>query len=201
MQPARVLLAVAALAAALSAVWALAGLPWAERDTALVEAWRAYGLVVFAGLIALLARRPNGHRGVWELVIFHKVALTATAAVLASQGGSPTPARWPSLTACWWPCSRAPTCSAAVGEPDDVRARRAAGSPGAEQQPAEQEPPAGLPRHCHAGADHLVPHRTGTGGGGASQTPHRVEIVKGTGRIRDRAETCSAVRAGQPAKP
>lgn len=41
-RPARVLLAAAALAAALSAVWALAGLPWAERDTALVEAWRAY---------------------------------------------------------------------------------------------------------------------------------------------------------------
>ena len=45
----------------------------------MVETWRAYGLVVFAGLFALLAWNPLGHRGLWELVIAHKVALTVTA--------------------------------------------------------------------------------------------------------------------------
>ncbi|MBM7808225.1 hypothetical protein JOD57_004062 [Geodermatophilus bullaregiensis] len=35
--------------------------------------------MVFAGLFALLAWRPLGYRGVWELVIFHKVAVTTTA--------------------------------------------------------------------------------------------------------------------------
>lgn len=65
-----------ATAAALTAVWTVAALPWAERGVAVLAAWRAYGLVVFAGLFALLARRPHGHRGVRELVIFHKVALT-----------------------------------------------------------------------------------------------------------------------------
>lgn len=76
---ASVLMAVAALAAGLSAVSAVAGLSSAGAGTALVEAWRAYGLVVFAGLFALLAWRPSAYPGVWELVIFHKLALTATA--------------------------------------------------------------------------------------------------------------------------
>ncbi|WP_433283255.1 hypothetical protein [Micromonospora sp. CA-244673] len=70
------LAAVGALAAALGAYGAVAD---AEPAVKVVETWRAYGFVVFAGLFALLAVRPQGHRGVWALVIFHKVAMTVTA--------------------------------------------------------------------------------------------------------------------------
>lgn len=70
------LTAVGALAAALGAYGAVAD---AEPAVKVVETWRAYGFVVFAGLFALLAVRPQGHRGVWALVIFHKVAMTVTA--------------------------------------------------------------------------------------------------------------------------
>ncbi|MEU1684226.1 hypothetical protein [Micromonospora sp. NPDC005707] len=70
------LAAVGALAAALGAYGAVTD---AEPAVKVVETWRAYGFVVFAGLFALLAVRPQGHRGVWALVIFHKVAMTVTA--------------------------------------------------------------------------------------------------------------------------
>lgn len=82
LRAARVLMAVAAVAAGAAAVFAVAGLGAANPETVVVETWRAYGLVVFAGLFALLAWRPVGYRGVWELVIAHKLALTITALVL-----------------------------------------------------------------------------------------------------------------------
>ncbi|NBE80560.1 hypothetical protein [Micromonospora rubida] len=70
------LAAVAAVAAALGAYGTVAD---AEPAGTVVETWRAYGFVVFAGLFALLAVRPRGYRGVWPLVILHKVAMTVTA--------------------------------------------------------------------------------------------------------------------------
>ena len=45
----------------------------------LTEAWRTFAYIVFAGLWALLAIAPRGQRGVWELVIVHKVAVTVFA--------------------------------------------------------------------------------------------------------------------------
>ncbi len=81
------LMGVAAVAAALSAVFALVDLGAVDAQTAVVATWRAYGLVVFAGLFALLAWRPLSYPGVWELVIFHKVALTLTALVYAAGEG------------------------------------------------------------------------------------------------------------------
>lgn len=76
--------AVGAVGAALTA----AGTAWdADGGTKVVETWRAYGLVVFAGLFLLLSLAPRGYRGVWELVIFHKVALTVTALFYAAHGG------------------------------------------------------------------------------------------------------------------
>lgn len=78
------LAALGALAAAVSA----AGEVWdADGGSKVVETWRAYGLVVFSGLFMLLATAPRGYRGVWELVIFHKVALTVTALLYAAHGG------------------------------------------------------------------------------------------------------------------
>jgi hypothetical protein len=84
---ARVLLAVASVGALASALLAAGEVASADGATKMALTWQAYGLVVFAGLFALLARRPRGYRGVWELVIFHKVALTVTAAAYAAHGG------------------------------------------------------------------------------------------------------------------
>ncbi|GIH18597.1 hypothetical protein [Rugosimonospora africana] len=84
---AQVLLWLAAVAAAASAVTAFGGVASAGGSTKVVETWRAYGFVVFAGLFALLALRPRGYRGMWELVILNKVALTVTAVFYAAHGG------------------------------------------------------------------------------------------------------------------
>ncbi len=84
---ARSLLWLAAAGAAASAFSAIGAVLEADSATKVVETWRAYGFVVFAGLFALLALRPRGYRGVWELVIFHKVALTVTAVGYAASGG------------------------------------------------------------------------------------------------------------------
>ena len=61
------LLAVAAISALGSAAVDIAGLATADPELKVLEAWRAYGLVVFAGLFILLALRPRTMRGVWEL--------------------------------------------------------------------------------------------------------------------------------------
>ncbi len=84
----RLLMIVAALAAAVTAISSIAALSSATVETRLLEAWRAYGLVVFAGLFVLLGLRPHACRGVWELVVFHKTALTGTALVFAARGGA-----------------------------------------------------------------------------------------------------------------
>ncbi|MGC3861948.1 hypothetical protein ACPSM1_17345 [Micromonospora chersina] len=75
----RVLLWLAAIGAVAAALGAYGAVADAEPAVTVVETWRAYGFVVFAGLFALLAVRPRGHRAVWALVIFHKVAMTMTA--------------------------------------------------------------------------------------------------------------------------
>ncbi|MFG3302565.1 hypothetical protein [Micromonospora chersina] len=75
----RVLLWLAAVGAVAAALGAYGAVADAEPAVKVVETWRAYGFVVFAGLFALLAVRPRGHRAVWALVIFHKVAMTVTA--------------------------------------------------------------------------------------------------------------------------
>ncbi|MET8350607.1 MULTISPECIES: hypothetical protein [unclassified Micromonospora] len=84
---ARIMLWLAAVGAAGAALTA-AGTVWdADGGTKVVETWRAYGLVVFAGLFVLLALAPRSYRGVWELVIFHKIALTVTALLYAAHAG------------------------------------------------------------------------------------------------------------------
>ncbi|MEV4620133.1 hypothetical protein AB0J74_15675 [Asanoa sp. NPDC049573] len=84
---ARVLLGLAAVGAAGAALTAAGTVLDADGATTVVETWRAYGLVVFTGLFVLLAISPRGYRGVWELVIFHKVAMTVTALLYAAHGG------------------------------------------------------------------------------------------------------------------
>ncbi len=84
---AQAMLWLAAVAAAISAITAIGDVATADGSSKVVETWRAYGFVVFAGLFALLALRPHGYRGVWELVIFNKLALTVTAILYSVHGG------------------------------------------------------------------------------------------------------------------
>lgn len=63
----------------------------AGPETVMVEIWRMYGFLVFAGLFLLLALRPRRYVGVWELVFFHKGALSVTAALIGGgASGAPT---------------------------------------------------------------------------------------------------------------
>jgi hypothetical protein len=83
----RVLLWIAALGAAVAAVSAISTVLAAGGTTKVVETWRLYGFVVFTGLFVLLALRPLAHRGVWELALLNKLALTVTALGYAAHGG------------------------------------------------------------------------------------------------------------------
>jgi len=83
----RVLLWIAAVGAAGAAVSAISTVLGAGGTTKVVETWRLYGFVVFAGLFVLLALRPLGYRGVWELAVLNKVALTVTGLAYAARGG------------------------------------------------------------------------------------------------------------------
>lgn len=76
---ARALLVVASVGAAVAAVPAAADAFAAGGALRSALVWQAYGLLVFAGLFALLAWRPRAYRGVWELAILNKLALTVTA--------------------------------------------------------------------------------------------------------------------------
>ena len=82
----KALLWIAAAGAAGAAVASVAAVVGADGTTKIVETWRLYGLVTFAGLFALLALRPTAYRGVWELVLFNKLALTVTALGYAAHG-------------------------------------------------------------------------------------------------------------------
>ena len=84
---ARSLMWIAAVGAAASAAASVGTIWHASGATTVVETWRGYGYLVFAGLFVLLALRPHNYRGVWELVIANKVALTATAVAFAVRGG------------------------------------------------------------------------------------------------------------------
>ncbi len=75
---------VSALGAAVSVIPSVAN---ADSATKSLETWQLYGYIVFAGLFALLAWRPKDYRGIWELVIFNKAALTITALAYVIHGG------------------------------------------------------------------------------------------------------------------
>ena len=83
----RALMWLAVLGAAGAAGTALLTVLDAEGATKIVETWRMYGLVVFTGLFVLLMLRPRYYRGVWELVIASKLAMTFTAVGYAAHGG------------------------------------------------------------------------------------------------------------------
>lgn len=86
----QVLLWVSAVAAAAAGVFAVPDAAAADPAVRLVEFWRAFGLLLFAGLFTVLStgRAPAA---VWWLVLGHKLALTVTAVVLATDG---VPGAW-----------------------------------------------------------------------------------------------------------
>ncbi|MFC8191015.1 hypothetical protein ACFUMH_05055 [Cellulomonas sp. NPDC057328] len=65
--------AVAALAAFASGLVITAGV---TDDRLISETWRTLAYVVFAGIWTLLAVAPRRHPGLWELLLFHKGAVT-----------------------------------------------------------------------------------------------------------------------------
>jgi hypothetical protein len=83
----RCLLVLAAVGAAGAVISDVPTVLAAGRGTAVVETWRLYGFFLFTGLFACLAVRPHGHRGIWELVIANKLALTITGVAFVWHGG------------------------------------------------------------------------------------------------------------------
>ncbi len=83
---ARGVLVIAALGAAASAIGAI-GTATAADDGMAVVAWHdLLGFPVYAALFALLAWRPRGYPGVWELLIAQKAVIAIVATILARQG-------------------------------------------------------------------------------------------------------------------
>jgi peptidoglycan/LPS O-acetylase OafA/YrhL len=68
--------AVATLVAFADGVMKMGDMP---DDRLLTEAWRTFAYLVFAGLWALLAVAPRRQRGLWELVLLHKIVFTVFA--------------------------------------------------------------------------------------------------------------------------
>jgi hypothetical protein len=83
----RTLTALAALTAAAAALSCLTDISNAGHSALVVQTWRMYGLLLCAGLFALLARRPQGNGGLWALAIANKLALTLTAICFTLAGG------------------------------------------------------------------------------------------------------------------
>lgn len=84
----------------------LGDVPDAWRLTAY---WRTTGLLAFAGLWTLLAWSPRGCPGVWEVVVLHKVLMTAYATAApglpdASTTAAVDGALAASTLAAWWLC-------------------------------------------------------------------------------------------------
>ena len=83
---ARGVLVVAAVGAVASAISAL-GTATSADDAMAVVAWHdLLGFPVYAALFALLAWRPRGYPGVWELLIAQKAAIAIVVTVLARGG-------------------------------------------------------------------------------------------------------------------
>lgn len=80
----RILMGVAALGALVAAFGAIESVADADAATVMVETWRLYGFLTFAGLFVLLGWRPRSYRWLWEIVILNKLLLTITAGAYAA---------------------------------------------------------------------------------------------------------------------
>ncbi|MGA8116890.1 MAG: hypothetical protein WCA46_24915 [Actinocatenispora sp.] len=84
----RALAGLAAGSAFVAALGTLADVAHAGPDTRLAQTWWLYGLLVFAALFVLLAVFPLRMRGLWEIVLLNKLALTVTATGYLVTGGA-----------------------------------------------------------------------------------------------------------------
>jgi len=75
----RSLLALCALATMVAFADGLTRIAEAPAEWVLTEFWRTTAYLVFAGMWALLAVWPRSLRGVWELILLHKVLVTVQA--------------------------------------------------------------------------------------------------------------------------
>jgi len=79
---ATVLMTLAGLAAVYAFVAPLLTMASYPPSTGMVELWREFGYLVFAGLFFMLAANPRAYPGVWEVSMFHKAALALSGIIL-----------------------------------------------------------------------------------------------------------------------
>ncbi|MDI5939163.1 MULTISPECIES: hypothetical protein [Micromonospora] len=75
----RILMAITAAATLVPFVEGVSRLGGLSDDLILTEYWRTCAYIVFAGMWAMLAVAPRKQRGMWELLLFHKIAVTVQA--------------------------------------------------------------------------------------------------------------------------
>jgi hypothetical protein len=79
---ARGILLLCALGATVAFITGIENVFAAANDGKIVELWRWFGFIVFAGIFTLLALKPMQYPGIWEIAIFHKLAMTVSALML-----------------------------------------------------------------------------------------------------------------------
>jgi hypothetical protein len=79
---ATVLMTLAGLAAVYAFMAPLLTMTSYPPSTVMVELWREFGYLVFAGLFFILAANPRLYPGVWEVSMFHKAALALSGLIL-----------------------------------------------------------------------------------------------------------------------
>ncbi len=79
---ATVLMTLAGLAAVYAFMAPLLTMTSYPPSTVMVELWREFGYLVFAGLFFILAANPRSYPGVWEVSMFHKAALALSGIIL-----------------------------------------------------------------------------------------------------------------------
>jgi hypothetical protein len=75
----RVVLVLLAVGAVVAFFGGLSSAQETADGTRWVESWRAVGFLTFAALFVLVALRPRGVPGVWEILLANKTALAITA--------------------------------------------------------------------------------------------------------------------------
>lgn len=84
----RGLLALCALSATVAVAEGATRVAAAPAEWVLTEFWRTAAYLVFAGMWALLVARPRSQRGLWELIVLHKVLVTAQALLVIDLPGA-----------------------------------------------------------------------------------------------------------------
>jgi hypothetical protein len=88
----RTLLALCAAATLVAFADGITRVAEAPDEWLLTEFWRTAAYLVFAGLWAFLAAAPRKQRGMWELLLLHKIIVTVQALVVIDAPGAVTTA-------------------------------------------------------------------------------------------------------------